>query len=202
MKKMTSLTLLGLTAVCLLAFTGCKSKDEAPVMKEYCSVPLYMAGQEIPGDSQEKYLSNATVKMYSLGRIADPVTGTMREAGTLYRQESVPQWNLIPQYDANPESFARNNLQEQYADPLAGQLHYSLAESRKIRNEMTHVQDDMAIIGQQYKKLAEENTNLKKELSRQNDNTEKMLSGIKKMQKYIELLEQRLDDFETVKMGD
>ena len=42
-----------------------------------------MAGQEIPGADQEKYLYNGSVKMYSVGRLVDPGSGTMREAGTV-----------------------------------------------------------------------------------------------------------------------
>ena len=82
MKQNMIALLAGLSAAALV---GCQSKPETPEPKEYTSVPLYMAGQEIPGDSQEKYLTNASVKMYSVGRLVDPGSGTMREAGTVYR---------------------------------------------------------------------------------------------------------------------
>ena len=125
MKQNMIALLAGLSAAALV---GCQSKAETPEPKEYTSVPLYMAGQEIPGDSQEKYLTNASVKMYSVGRLVDPGSGTMREAGTVYRIETAPKWNLIPQHDANPESFARRKLQEQYADSMLGQMNRSLSE--------------------------------------------------------------------------
>lgn len=118
MKYAIIVTIASVVAV----LTGCRARPENPPPTEYTSVPLYMVGQEIPGDSQEKYLTNAAVKIYSVGRLVDLGTGTMREAGTVYRIEQSPQWNLIPQYDANPESFAKRQLQEQYADSLVGQM--------------------------------------------------------------------------------
>ncbi len=198
-QKHTSFALLGLAA--MVAFSGCKSKEKLPVPKEYTSVPLYMAGQEIPGDSQEKYLTNSTVKMYSIGRLVDPGSGTMREGGTVYRIEKAPQWNLIPQYDANPESFAKQKLKEQYAYTLAGQMNHSLSESRKVRSEIVSVQRDMSEIERSHKALTEENIALKKELKRQSENTVNLLNGVKKMQKYIELLEQRINDRDTMSIG-
>ena len=49
--------------------------------------------------------------------------------------------------------------------------------------------------------MAEENLLLKKELKKQNENTVSLLNGIRKMQKYIELLEQRLNDRNTMNFG-
>ena len=70
MKWNVALVLVGFSAV---ALAGCSSaKPEKPEPREYTSVPLYMAGQEIPADSQEKYLTNASIKMYSVGRLVDP----------------------------------------------------------------------------------------------------------------------------------
>lgn len=198
MKQNMLALLAGFSAVALV---GCQSKAETPEPKEYTSVPLYMAGQEIPGDSQEKYLTNASVKMYSVGRLVDPGSGTMREAGTVYRIETAPKWNLIPQHDANPESFARRKLQEQYADSMLGQMNRSLSETREVKHGLDTVQRNMSEITSRHQALAEENLLLKKELKKQNENTVSLLNGIKKMQKYIELLEQRLNDRNTMNFG-
>ena len=199
MKWNVALALVGFSAV---ALAGCSSaKPEKPEPREYTSVPLYMAGQEIPADSQEKYLTNASIKMYSVGRLVDPGSGTMREAGTVYRIETAPQWNLIPQYDANPEAFARMKLQEQYADSMLGQMNRSLSETREVKHGLDTLQRNMSEIDRKHQALAEENLLLKKELKKQNENTVSLLNGIKKMQKYIELLEQSLNDRNTMNFG-
>ncbi len=189
-----------ITATCL---TGCRSKspNSKPKPKEYAQVPLYMAGQQIPGDSQEKYLSNAEVKMYSVGRLVDPGSGTMREAGTVYRIEAAPQWNLIPQYDANPESFARKQLQDQYADSMTGQMNHALTETREVRHSLDVVRQEVANTGRSIEQLSGENAQLKKELQKQNDNITNLLDSMKKMRKYIELLELRISDRNTRNFG-
>ena len=198
MKHKLPMLFAGLSAI---LFAGCQSKEVIPVPKEFTSVPLYMAGQEIPGDSQEKYLSNATVKMYSIGRLVDPGSGTMREAGTVYRIETAPKWNLIPQYDANPESFAKRKLQEQYADSMIGQMNRSLSETREVKRGLSFVQQDMSAIERKCQDLSSENLQLRKELKKQSENTVNLLNGIKKMQKYVELLEQRFNDRNTMDFG-
>lgn len=199
---MKNITLI-IALMSMLILTGCKSKPEPPPLpQEYTQVPLYMAGQEIPGDDQGKYLSNASVKMYSVGRLVDPGTGTMREAGTVYRIETAPQWNLIPQYDANPESFARNQLQEQYANPLVGQMNRSMSEARDVKHGLEAVRQDIRGVEQKHQQLAAENGELKSELKKQNENTLKLLDSMKKMQRYIEILEQKVNDRNTMNLGD
>ena len=180
MKQNMIALLAGLSAAALV---GCQSKPETPEPKEYTSVPLYMAGQEIPGDSQEKYLTNASVKMYSVGRLVDPGSGTMREAGTVYRIETAPKWNLIPQHDANPESFARRKLQEQYADSMLGQMNRSLSETREVKHGLDTLQRNMSEIDRRHQALAEENLLLKKELKKNKEKTVSQLKGKKKIQK-------------------
>jgi len=188
-----------ITAVGLV---GCNSskKIEIPV-KDYSQVPLYMAGQEIPDDSQEKYLYNASVKMYSVGRLVDSGSGTMREAGTVYRIESTPQWNLIPQYDANPESFAKSQKLEQYSDALVGQMNRSMLETREVKHGLYEVQKEMADADSKFQALTEENSQLKNELEKHQENTNNLLESMKKMQKYIELLEQKVNDRNTMNIG-
>lgn len=199
MKWNVALVLVVFSAV---ALAGCSSaKPEKPEPREYTSVPLYMAGQEIPADSQEKYLTNASIKMYSVGRLVDPGSGTMREAGTVYRIETAPQWNLIPQYDANPEAFARMKLQEQYADSMLGQMNRSLSETRDVKHGLDAVQKNMSEIEEKHLMLTQENVTLKTELQKQKENMVNLLDGIRKMQKYIELLELQLKDRNTMGIG-
>ena len=199
MKKVLYFTLT-FSALALLV-TGCSSTQKENQPKEYTSVPLYMAGQEIPGDIQEKYLSNASVKMYSVGRMVDPGSGTMREAGTVYRIETAPKWNLIPQYDANPESFARKQMKEQYAQTLVGQMNYALTETRSVKKSMIDFQNNLEQTAQMLDKLFKENGQIRKDLENQDENTLKLLDSLKKMQKYIELLEQKVNDRNTMNFG-
>ena len=102
---------------------------------------------------------------------------------------------------ANPESFARRKLQEQYADSMLGQMNRSLSETREVKHGLDTLQRNMSEIDRKHQALAEENLLLKKELKKQNENTVSLLNGIKKMQKYIELLEQRLNDRNTMNFG-
>ena len=185
-----------------LSVTGCSSSSKEIPPKEYTSVPLYMAGQEIPGDAQEKYLSNAGVKMYSVGRIVDPGSGTMREAGTVYRIETAPRWNLIPQYDANPESFARKQLKEQYAQTIVGQMNYALSETRVVKESMEKVQSKFDQTHKMFDEVFKANNQMRKDIEQQNENSRILLESMKKMQKYIELLEQKVNDRNTMTFGD
>ena len=184
-----------------LSVTGCSSSSKEIPPKEYTSVPLYMAGQEIPGDAQEKYLSNAGVKMYSVGRIVDPGSGTMREAGTVYRIETAPRWNLIPQYDANPESFARKQFKAQYAQTLAGQMSHTLAETRSVKAAVTDYQRWFEQSAKMFDDVFKENEKMRKDIERQHENTRNLLESLKKMQRYIELLEQKVNDRNTMTFG-
>ena len=172
--------------------SGCRSKEINP--KEYTSVPLYMAGQEIPGDDQEKYLYNGTVKMYSVGRLVDPGSGTMREAGTVYRIESAPKWNLIPQYDANPESFARKKMLEQYADSAGGHISQSLEASREIRKGQIETQKEIKALEEKCRLLQEANTALLKMIRKNSEDAKISVENMKLMQTYIRKLESRMED--------
>ena len=190
MKFQTILSLI-IPAVALIV-SGCRSKEIKP--GEYTSVPLYMAGQEIPCADQEKYLYNGTVKMYSVGRLVDPGSGTMREAGTVYRIESGPKWNLIPQYDANPESFARKKMLEQYADSAGGHISQSLAASREIRKEQLETQKEIKALEEKCRLLQEANTALLKMIRKNSEDAKISVENMKLMQTYIRKLESRMED--------
>ena len=176
----------------MIIISGCKSKEIKP--KEFTSVPLYMAGQEIPGADQEKYLYNGTVKMYSVGRLVDPGSGTMREAGTVYRIESAPKWNLIPQYDANPESFARKKMLEQYADSAGGHISQSLAASREIRKGQLETQKEIKALEEKCLLLQEANSALLKMIRKNSEDAKISVENMKLMQTYIRKLESRMED--------
>ena len=176
----------------MIIISGCKSKEIKP--KEFTSVPLYMAGQEIPGADQEKYLYNGSVKMYSVGRMVDPGSGTMREAGTVYRIESGPKWNLIPQYDANPESFARKKMQEQYADSVSGHISQSLSASREIRKGQLETKKEIQSLEEKCRLLQENNSELLKMIQKNREDAQLSVQNMKLMQKYIRKLESKLED--------
>ena len=197
MKNQSILSLI-IPAVMIIV-SGCRSKELKP--KEYTSVPLYMAGQEIPGGDQEKYLYNGTVKMYSVGRLVDPGTGTMREAGTVYRIESAPKWNLIPQYDANPESFARKKMLEQYADSAGGHISQSLAASREIRKGQLETQKEIKALEEKCRLLQEANAELRELIRKNSEDAKISVQNMKLMQGYIRKLENRIEDLTIRNFG-
>ncbi|MBO4631474.1 MAG: hypothetical protein J5858_06090 [Lentisphaeria bacterium] len=190
MKTQSILSLIIPAVVFIIS--GCKSKEIKP--KEYTSVPLYMAGQEIPGADQEKYLHNGSVKMYSVGRLVDPGSGTMREAGTVYRVEAAPKWNLIPQYDANPESFARKEMLEQYADGVSGHISQSLEASREIRKSQLETRKEIQALEEKCRLLQETNTSLLKMIRKNSEDAKISVQNMKLMQTYIRKLESRMED--------
>ena len=190
----------GIVSVGLLA--GCSSNPpEKPPVKEYAAVPLYMAGQEIPGADQEKYLYHGSVKMYSVGRLVDPGSGTMREAGTVYRVESAPQWNLIPQYDADPESFARNAMRQQYADALEGQMLRTVAVTREMKEELDAARDELRQTREKCAELEQAKTELLKQIGKDREDNKLAVQNMRLMQRYIQKLEQRINDLKIQSFG-
>lgn len=187
-------------ASAMMFLAGCKSKEEVKT-QDFTAVPLYMAGQEIPGDDQEKYLYNPAVKMYSVGRLVDSDSGVMREAGTIYRIETAPKWNLIPQYDANPESFARKKYQEQYADSAAGQVRQSLALSREIRQEQADTKDELARLEEKYRQIREAESELREQIRKNNEDSKIAVENMKLMQQYIRKLESSIEDLKIRNFG-
>lgn len=200
MKTKHILTLTAAVAAVLL-MNGCRSAKKEIKPKEYTSVPLYMAGQEIPGADQEKYLYNGSVKMYSVGRLVDPRTGTMREAGTVYRIESAPRWNLIPQYDANPESFARKSLKDQYADSMEGQINQTLAAAKEIKAELSRTRTEMLLLEEKCSNLQKVNAELSMLIKKEQDDNKISIQNMRLMQKYIQKLERRIEDMRMQNFG-
>ena len=200
MKTKHILTLTAAVATVLL-MNGCRSSKKEIKPKEYTSVPLYMAGQEIPGADQEKYLYNGSVKMYSVGRLVDPGTGTMREAGTVYRIESAPRWNLIPQHDANPESFARKSLKDQYADSMEGQINQTLAAAKEIKAELSRTRTEMLLLEEKCSNLQKVNAELSMLIKKEQDDNKISIQNMRLMQKYIQKLERRIEDMRMQNFG-
>ena len=190
----------GIVSVGLLA--GCSSNPpEKPPVKEYAAVPLYMAGQEIPGADQEKYHYHGSVKRYSVGRLVDPGSGTMREAGTVYRVESAPQWNLIPQYDADPESFARNAMRQQYADAIEGQMLRTVAATREMKEELDAARDELRQTREKCAELEQAKTELLKQIGKDREDNKLAVQNMRLMQRYIQKLEQRINDLKIQSFG-
>ena len=190
----------GIISIGLLA--GCSSAPAAkPPVKEYAAVPLYMAGQEIPGADQEKYLYHGSVKMYSVGRLVDPGSGTMREAGTMYRVESAPQWNLIPQYDADPESFARNAMRQQYADAIEGQMLRTVAVTREMKAELDAARDELRQTREKCAELELAKAELRKQIDKGHEDNKLAVQNMQLMQRYIHKLEQRINDLKIQNFG-
>ena len=125
----------------------------------------------------------------------------MREAGTIYRIETAPKWNLIPQYGANPESFARKQLKAQYAQTLAGQMSHTLAETRSVKETVADYQRRFEQAAKMFDDVFKENERMRKDIERQHENTRNLLESLKKMQRYIELLEQKVNDRNTMTFG-
>ena len=92
-------------------------------------------------------------------------------------------------------------LQEQYADSMLGQMNRSLSETRDVKHGLDAVQKNMSEIEEKHLMLTQENVTLKTELQKQKENMVNLLDGIRKMQKYIELLELQLKDRNTMGIG-
>lgn len=123
-------------AACVVSsiFCGCNSSPQPQPPTPYTHVPVYVAASAIPGDSQEKIISNPQVRAYAIGRYIDPNRCTvMHEQHSVYRVEQSPNFNLMPQPDADPVLRAQREKQERYADAIAGQMARAAEEMRYTR---------------------------------------------------------------------
>ena len=125
----------------------------------------------------------------------------MREAGTVYRVEAAPKWNLIPQYDANPESFARKQLLEQYTDGVSGHISQSLEASRDIRKDQIQTRNDIKVLEEKCRMLLDANSNLLKMMRKNREDAQLSVENMKLMQQYIRKLEKRMDDLKIRDFG-
>ena len=100
MKK--SLWMIACASLVAGAITGCKTEEPLPEPpKEYIHVPVQLVAGAIPGGSQEKIMSNPNLRAYAVGRYVDPHKRVMHEQHSVYRMEKLPEWNLLPQPDAD-----------------------------------------------------------------------------------------------------
>ena len=67
-------------------------------------------------------MSNPNLRAYAVGRYVDPHKRVMHEQHSVYRMEKLPEWNLLPQPDADPVLRAQKMRQERYADAATGQI--------------------------------------------------------------------------------
>ena len=182
----------------LFFIAGCTSNKKATtptiIPKEYTSVPLYMAYSAIPQDSQEKYLYNPKIKVYSIGRRVDPETNILYEAGTVCRIEKSPTWNLVPQYDANPVTLAKKEYLDSYANPLTGLLHTSITTSQNIQKSMKTTEEKIHFLTTSLEESKKLNTQLSNSLTQRTLENQKIIENLKLMKQYIEKLEQNIDD--------
>lgn len=123
-----------------LYFAGCQSEPPIPPPQEFINLPVYTAAQQIPADSQEKYMTNPVLRAYAIGRYIDPTTKTvMHEEHTIYRMSKAPEWNLIPQPDAEPLRQPEISGQERYADIMAGQINRAANDLEAARREVAEL---------------------------------------------------------------
>jgi len=124
---------------------GCQTREKPPGPQEFTHVPVFVAASAIPGDSQEKIMFDSRLKAYAVGRYLDPASRTvMHEQHTVYRVEQTPQWNLMPQPDADPVMLAQRQRQERYANALTGQLTLAVRDMQIARNSVNRLVEQQA----------------------------------------------------------
>jgi hypothetical protein len=191
-----SLVLTFLFTATLLCSCASTKKQSQPkiVQKDYTSVPLYMAYSAIPQDSQEKYLYNPKIKVYSIGRRIDPATNILYEAGTVARIEQGPTWNLIPQHDTNPVTLVRKEYLDAYSNPLTGLVSTSINNSKAIQKSIKSTEEKVHYLTTSLNESKKLNKELATSLEKRTLENQKILENLKLMKQYIEKLEQNIDD--------
>ena len=146
------------------SITGCKTEELLPAPpKEYIHVPLQLVAGAIPGGSQEKIMSNPNLRAYAVGRYVDPHKRVMHEQHSVYRGEKLPEWNLIPQPDADPVLQAQKMRQERYADAATGQIERAAAEIHEMRQTVLMLLESRDVQKQQADTLLRNFETLKKQ---------------------------------------
>ena len=198
MKNVFATFMLFLLAFLISVTTGCNSTKKAKtppiIKKEYTSVPLYMAYSAIPQDSQEKYLFNPKIKVYSIGRRLDPETNILYEAGTICRIEKNPTWNFTPQMDVNPVSLAKKEYLENYSNPLTGLISTSIKNTNTLQQSVKTTEEKLNYLITSLEESKKLNTKLASKLEARTLENQKIIENMKLMKSYIEKLEQNIDD--------
>ena len=189
-KLFNTVSSVGLLA--LLVCAGCKSKELPP--QEFVNVPVYVAAQTIPADSQEKIRSNPVMRSYAVGRYIDPNRkSVMHEQHTVYREEQSPRWNLIPQPDADPILMAQKEKQERYADVIAGQLALASQDMRDTREIVKKVLEAQISQESKAKELAVLIEELQKRYGVVSGNLLKSAEYINKLENELQRLQQETE---------
>ncbi len=166
-----------------LGIAGCKTKEEPPKPQEFAHVPVFVAASTIPGDSQEKMLYDSQVRAYAVGRYIDPANRTvMHEQHTIYRVEQMPQWNLMPQPDANPVMLAQKQRQERYADALTGQLTLAARDMQDAKNKVDQLIELRATEEEQSSVFREKLDDMTRKYGTVSDNIAKSSEVIRKLE--------------------
>ena len=182
-KLFNTVSSVGLLA--LLVCAGCKSKELPP--QEFVNVPVYVAAQTIPADSQEKIRSNPVMRSYAVGRYIDPNRkSVMHEQHTVYREEQSPRWNLIPQPDADPILMAQKQKQER-------QLALASQDMRDTREIVKKVLDAQISQESKAKELAVLIEELQKRYGVVSGNLLKSAEYINKLENELQRLQQETE---------
>ena len=162
--------------------------------QEFVNVPVYVAAQTIPADSQEKIRSNPVMRSYAVGRYIDPNRkSVMHEQHTVYREEQSPRWNLIPQPDADPILMAQKEKQERYADVIAGQLALASQDMRDTREIVKKVLEAQISQESKAKELAVLIEELQKRYGVVSGNLLKSAEYINKLENELQRLQQETE---------
>lgn len=125
--------LIGISSALILV--GCNSKPKIEEPREFVNLPIRIAAQNIPADSQEKVLYNPAVKSYAIGRRKNG--RYMTDQVAVYRIEQSPEWNLSPQPDmAMPKNEMMLKNEEKYAKPYVARMEQQVHEFRNTSKSL------------------------------------------------------------------
>lgn len=150
--KMNMMMVIGTAAIAGM-ICGCKTEELPEPPREYVNVPIQYVAGAIPADSQEKVMSNPNLRAYAIGRYVDPGRRVMHEEHSVYRVERMPEWNLIPQPDADPVLRAQKMRQERYAEASVGQIERATAEVRNTQRLVNTLLEGQALQKEQAAEL-------------------------------------------------
>ena len=80
-------------------------------------------------------------------------------------------------------------------------MSHTLAETRSVKETVADYQRRFEQAGKMFDDVFKENERMRKDIERQHENTRNLLESLKKMQRYIELLEQKVNDRNTMTFG-
>jgi hypothetical protein len=173
-----------LLLVLTVALSACATK-RPPIVK-ITDIP----GRTLPSDGIESVRYAENISPYSLGRYVDPNNGRiMHEAHTIYRVESTAKWNLHPNRPAAVPRVRTQNVANASAlgrDELIAELNHQkevtkavIQGSKAVTQKLGELTKDL----QQTRQVAEENVQLKQQLSATNQRLDLLEEDLRKQQK-------------------